>query len=131
MRRLQLLLLAAFAFTLCSGFIMKDKDKPVYVYGIAASFADTVVYCTSIQLMDSVKLDKNGFLPEREVYAAQLKNYLEYSLQKPNYTCMIYFSENKNKLEKDFEKMKNKYRGNKATVQSIDVAAFSFTKPAY
>ena len=107
----------------------KDKDKPVYVFGIAASFADTVVYYTQVQLLDSVRLNKNGFLPQREVYASQLKSFLEYSKQKPNYTCMIYFSENKGKLEKEATKLQDRYRQNKSLVEPIDSVEFLFKKP--
>lgn len=36
-------------------------------FGVAASFNDTVVYFTDIQVLDSVKLDKGGFLPKRDL----------------------------------------------------------------
>ena len=127
----RILLFSLLFFTLFSAFTMKnkDKDKPVYVFGIAASFADTVVYYTQIQLLDSVRLNKNGFLPQREVYASQLKSFLEYSKQKPNYTCMIYFSENKGKLEKEATKLQDRYRQNKSLVEPIDSVEFLFKKP--
>ena len=70
------------------------------LFGIAASFNDSVVYCTEIQVLDSTALDKNGFLPKRDLYSYQLKNYLEYDLKKPDYTCMIYFSESKKEAGK-------------------------------
>ena len=73
MKYMRMFLLATVAFTLCSAFTMKkDKEKPVYVFGIAASFNDTIVYYTEVQLLDSVLLDKDGFLPDREVYSYQL-----------------------------------------------------------
>ena len=48
------------------------------------SFNDSIVYYTDIQVLDSVELDKNGFLPKRDLYTYQLKNYLEYNLKKPD-----------------------------------------------
>ena len=79
---------------------------------------------------DSVKLDKGGFLPKRDLYTYQLKNYLEYDLKSLDYTCMIYFSENKKKLEKEAAKVKSKYKKNKTIVlMPIAPEAFRFKKP--
>ena len=90
---------------------------------------DSVVYCTEIQVLDSTALDKNGFLPKRDLYSYQLKNYLEYDLKKPDYTCMIYFSENKKKLEKEAVKVKAKYKKSTMVLQAITSDKFSFKKP--
>ena len=102
MKYVRILFAVALLFMVCSAFSLKKvkEEKTVYAFGIAASFTDTVVYYTAIQPLDSVKLDKNGFLPKRELYTYQLKNYLEYELGSPDYTCMIYFSNNKGKLER-------------------------------
>ena len=109
---------------------MKKKDRNVYAFGVAASFNDSLVYWTSIQLLDSVTLDKNGFLPKREAYTYQLKNHLEYTLKKVNYTCMIYFSDDKSKLEKEEQKLKGKYKKSKGLhIQQLDAQSFSFKKP--
>ena len=94
------------------------------------AFNDSIVYYTDIQELDSVELDKNGFLPKRDLYTYQLKNYLEYNLKKPDYTCMIYFAENKKKLEKEAVKVKGKYKKSKNMVlQVVKPEAFTFTKP--
>ena len=111
MKYVKILVAIACIFTLCSASsLKKGAPKPVYAFGISASFTDTVVYYTAIQLLDSIHLDKNGFLPQRELYSYQLKNFLELDMNKPNRTCMIYFSENKSKLEKEASKMMNKYK---------------------
>lgn len=130
MKYLRILLAVTLVFTLCSAFSMKkEKEKQVYAFGVAASFNDTIVYYTEIQMLDSVVLDKRGFLPQRELYSYQLKNYLEYELVKPDYTCMIYFSENKNKLQKEASKVKGKYVKGNLKLQSIAPSDFSFKKP--
>ena len=99
MKYVKILFAVALVFTLCSAFsLKKGGHKPVYAFGVSASFTDTVIYYTEIQMLDSVALDKNGFLPHRELYSYQLKNYLEFDKGLPNRTCMIYFSENKKKL---------------------------------
>ena len=65
MKYFRIFLLAAITVMCCSAFTMKNKEKPVYVFGLAASFTDTIVYYTEIQLLDSVYLTKDGFLPQR------------------------------------------------------------------
>lgn len=130
MKYVRMLCAVALVFALCSAFTMKEKEKTVYAFGVAASFNDSIVYYTDIQVLDSVKLDKNGFLPKRDLYSYQLKNYLEYNLNKPDYTCMIYFSENKGKLQKEAAKVKGKYKKSEGLVlQALAPADFAFTKP--
>ena len=120
---LLLLLLVGTASTL-------KKNQTVYAFGVAASFNDTIVYWTPIQVLDSVTLDKNGFLPRREAYTYQLKNYLEYTLKQADYTCMLYFSDDKAKLEKEEQKLKGKYKKSKGLhIQQLDAQSFSFKKP--
>ena len=62
MRFVRMILVAALSVVLFSAFTMKGGDKPVYMFGVGASFKDSVVYFTEVQLVDSVVLDKNGFL---------------------------------------------------------------------
>ena len=134
MKYIRVLLAVALVFSICSAFSLKGESsnfpKEVYAFGIAASFNDTVVYYTEIQALDSVKLNKAGFLPQREAYTYQLKNYLEYDLKSPDYTCMIYFSKDKKKLEKEADKVKGKYKKNKSILlMPIAPEAFTFKKP--
>ena len=131
MKYVKILFAIALVFTMCSAFsLKKDHSKPVYAFGISASFTDTVVYFTDIQILDSAKVSKEGFLSHRELYSYQLKNYLEDNQLQQNSTCMIYFSENKKKLEKEATKILNKYKkNNRMTVSLIDSDKFRFTKP--
>lgn len=131
MKYVKILFAIALVFTMCSAFsLKKDHSKPVYAFGISASFTDSVVYFTDIQILDSVKVSKEGFLAHRELYSYQLKNYLEDNQLQQNSTCMIYFSENRKKLEKEATKILNKYKRNKRiTVSKIESEKFHFTKP--
>lgn len=118
------------AFFLFSAFTMKKGHKDVYAFGLSASFTDTVVYYTNIQVLDSVSLGKSGFLPKRELYTYQFKNYLEYQKGEKNRTCMIYFSENRKQLEKERTKVLNKYKkGKTVRLQLVDSGEFVFKKP--
>ncbi len=125
------ILLVCSSFSL-KGIKLKKVREPVYAFGVAASFTDTVVYYTSLQLLDSVKLDKEGFLPDRDLYSVQLKNYVELDLKQANYTCMIYFGTDKPKLEKTFSKVKGNYtKSGGVLLTAIEPDAFAFKKPSY
>ncbi len=136
MKYFRILLLLTLTVTLCSSFKFKDilrfknkKEKQVYVFGVAASFKDSVVYFTEIQLMDSVMLDNNGFLPERDFYSYQLKNFVERNKGKIDYTCMTYFSDNKSRLQKEFSKVKGKYAKDSSIKQeNILLSEFGFKR---
>lgn len=130
MKYVKILFAVTLLFTLCTAFTPKEGHKPVYIFGISASFTDTVVYYTEIQMVDSVSLDKNGFLPKRELYSYQLKNHLELDKGLPNRTCMVYFSESKNKLVKEAAKMAARYNKNKTvSLKQIPTGEFKFSKP--
>lgn len=132
MKQMRSLLALMLLFTLCTGFIGKknDKEKGVYAFGVAASFSDTLVYYTDIQLLDSVRLDKNNFLPKRQDYSRQLKEYVQYQLVADNYTTMIYFSENKEKLQKRFDKTLKMYKKDSIfSLHLIPTTDFKFKKP--
>lgn len=129
MKFVKIVFAVMFVFTLCTAFTMKGGHKSVYAFGVAASFNDSVVYYTEIQLLDSASLDKNGFLQKRDLYSYQLKNYIEYDLKKPDYTCMVYFSESKKKLEKEALKVKGKYKKGTMVLQAVEPTKFTFKKP--
>lgn len=131
MKYVKILFAIALVFTMCSAFsFKKDDSKSVYAFGISASFTDTVVYYTNIQLLDSAQVSKEGFLAHRDLYSYQLKNYIEDNKMQENSTCMIYFSENKSKLEKEASKILAKYRKNKnMLVTGIEPDKFQFKKP--
>lgn len=115
----------------CSAFSLKGKkDKPVYIVGVSASFTDSLVYFTEIQLLDSVQLDKNKMLPERSHYSYQLKSYLENEEGLADRTCFVYFSNKRRTLQKEISKMKTKYqKGNTLLIREVNPNAFRFTKP--
>lgn len=131
MRTLKILCSLLLVLIVCSAFSLKgSKGKSVYIVGVSASFTDSLVYFTEIQLLDSVKLDKNKMLPERAQYSYQLKNYLENQEGLTNRTCFVYFSNNKNKLQKTISKMKTKYqKGKTMLIREVNPNEFRFKKP--
>ena len=128
MKFAKIALLLTVTLVVCSAF--SKKSKSVYAFGFSASFTDSIVYYTEIQVLDSVKLDKNSALPYREHYSYQLKNYLEYEKGGKNRTCMIYFNTNQSKLVKEQAKVLSKYRKDKGIeVVELKHSEFSFKKP--
>lgn len=93
MKYVRILFAVALVFMVCSAFSFKKgkegKEKAVYAFGVAASFNDTVVYFTDIQVLDSVKLDKGGFLPKRDLYTYQLKNLSAGTCIYDSFACII------------------------------------------
>jgi hypothetical protein len=124
------MLVALFVVLLCSSFTLgkgKGKNKDVYMAGVSASFSDSLIFFTDIQLVDSVELDKDKLLPERQQYSTQLKRFLEGQGMK-NRTCFIYFNTNRKKLEKAIRKMKEEYQeGGRNILRQVD-ADFKFKK---
>ncbi len=112
-----------------SSFSLLKKTQPVYAFGISASFTDSIVYYTEIQVLDSASLTSEGFLPKRESYSYQLKSYLE-NKGEANRTCMIYFSDSQKKIASEFEKISGKYKKNKTvSFKKIEKKDFQFKKP--
>ncbi len=118
----------------CSAFSFKSLFGPrshdVYIVGVSASFTDSLIYFTEIQLLDSVELDEDRLLPDRSHYSYQLKNYLEEEEGLKNRTCFVYFSKNRERLQKNVTKMKVKYqKGNTMLIRQVNPNGFRFTRP--
>ena len=137
MKRIFPILMALLVLTLCTSATLKKGDKKkkdvpeqveVYGFGFAASFVDTLAYYTQIQKLDSAQLVDKRYLDQRYQYSYQLKEYLEGSLQKYDYVCMIFFSPNLKKLQKDFDKLVNKYQKSGVGLKSIAATEFQFEK---
>lgn len=107
----------------------KDKNKyGVYMAGVSASFTDSLVYFTDIQFLDSALVDGKGFLVGRSQYSVQLKDYLETKEGGKNRTCFMFFNVKKNKLQKELQKLKEKYNKGKNMVLKDVTPEFKFEK---
>lgn len=122
---------AAFAV---SAFSKQPKDKNkygVYLAGVSASFADSLVFFTDIQFVDSAAIDEKDMLVGRASYSYQLKDYLEQKQGEQNRTCFMFFNRKKAKLEKEMKKLKEKYqKGGTLVIRDVD-SSFKFEKPEY
>lgn len=111
----------------------KTMVPKMYMFGIAASFNDSIIYFTNIQEVDNVwKESKNNFLLDRHVYSSQLREYMTTKLQMPYRTCVVYYNANRTKLEKKFIKIRQLYtqpkkkQTNHFEVRYVDSGDFMF-----
>ncbi len=124
---------AAMALALASTDVQaKGKMVPkIYMFGFAASFADSVVYITDVQPVENAWIDtKTGFLLGRDSYSLQLKNHMANAMAEPNRTCIVMFNKKKSKADKLLLKMKKQYAQDKGRakydVRYINSADFNF-----
>ena len=107
------LFLFIMAMALCMQNVAAQKYQKVprlYVFGIAASFNDSVVYITDIQQVDSAWMaTKTKFLLGRNNYSNQLKEFMATKKKEENRTCISYYAYERKKIEKKYLKAKNKY----------------------
>lgn len=106
----------------------KIERHDVYIFGFAASFLDSVVYITDIQLMDSAYVEKKSkFLMDRAVYSDQLQTFIEENAAVENYTCAVLFGLKKKDIEELHEKIKKRYAANDYLVlKQIPLDNFQF-----
>ena len=118
-------MLAALGLAYLSTGTAQAKRVPVprvYVFGLAASFSDSIVYFTNIQTLENAWIDKkNKFLQSRDTYSYQLREYLGNTQQMPRRTCMVFYDLKRQKLEKKLQKMKRLYVHPKPERPTFDV----------
>ncbi len=106
----------------------KRKVKTeVYMFGVSLSFTDSVAYFTEIQHIEGAIIE-NNMLPNRHLYAYELKDYMSYNEDKPGRTSFIYFSDKRSKLEKKELKVRKKLLYNSEKTVRYLGSKFKFTK---
>lgn len=110
------------------GMEAKPKQTKVYIFGISTCFTDSTTYITDIQTLDPAYIEtQTGFLYDRSIYSQQLQIWVEVVKKMPYTTCVVFFSENKSKLEKKFLQIRNKYSKDQSTrLQSLENGEFKF-----
>lgn len=103
-----ILCLCVLLSALCARAQHAPQVKPVYMFGFAASFTDSLAYVTDIQRVDSAYLYKNGFLADRPLYSQQLADKTE-AMGHAHMTCTVFFSTKKAAVEKKYLKVKRRY----------------------
>lgn len=129
MKKIYILFFALFsAVSLLSA--KNDKDV-AYLFGVSFSHNDSIVYFTEIQPLEGLKLQsRSRILPDRQHYAYELKDYMNFTEGKPGRTSAIYFAKSRKKLEKVEAKIKKKVlHKDKGTVRYLG-DKFRFTLPS-
>lgn len=108
-----------------------SQVEKVYIFGMAASFTDTIVHFTPIEEIDSAWIDKKMFLMGREQYSYQLRDYLAQQLSMSQRTCVVVFDKSRKKLEKKRARMLSLYttppkKGRSYDVRHIEQQDFRF-----
>lgn len=124
MRGVKIVCFVAVALLAVSVMGKKPKNKiryGVYLAGVSASFTDSLVFFTNIQYLDSAVIDENGMLVGRAAYSYQLKDYLEHEEGEKNRTCFMFFNTKQKNLQKEIDKIKEKYRkGNSLVLLDVN-----------
>jgi len=116
------LLLALIVSTAAGARAKSSQMQKIYMFGMAASFTDTIVHFTPIQQLDSITLaPKTRFLKDREEYSIQLREYLGTHKDMPHRTCVVFYDEKPEKLQKKYDKMKKLYTRSKDGQAHFDV----------
>lgn len=118
------------ALTLTTLTAAAKKTVPtVYLYGMAMSLTDSVVYVTEVQVMERAELNaKTKFLEGRTLYSEQLRFYLEGTGLPAQMTCAVSYNVKKQKLEKEHQRTLSKLQKKKGlTVKHIAKSDFTFT----
>ncbi len=96
------------------------------MFGIAASFTDSVAYITELQPIE-VFVNSSGFLMDRSLYSLQLSNYFVTARQRENMTCAVFFNKNKAKAQKKYDKLRKKYNSKPTlSLETLNVDDFQF-----
>lgn len=107
-----------------------DEKEGAYLLGVSFNYNDSIVYFTEIQFLEGVQLQsRSRILPDRQHYAYELKDYMNFTEGKPGRTSAIYFAKKRSKLERVEAKVKKKIlHKDKRTVRYLG-DKFRFTLP--
>lgn len=105
----------------------KGAKEGVYMYGVATSLMDSVVYVTDIQQVEGAVVNsKNGFLEARSLYSEQLRSFLEQQGYKGNMTCAVCFHAKKHKVQKKHQKLSGKCAKKGIILKTLKDSEFKF-----
>lgn len=113
--------------------VAKVQQGTVYMFGLSASFTDSVVYITPIYEVDSAYVEsKHHFLMDRSVYSDQLQTYIEAAKGGTDCVCVVFFNEKKKKIQQEYSKLLKRYtQDRKLVLRHLSAEEFVFDVPAY
>jgi hypothetical protein len=131
MRLRQLLIVTALLVgCVINGNAKGYRPAKIYMFGFAASFNDSTVYLTDIQIVNAYLVNnRTKFLANREDYSYQLRNYLQSNGLEAYPTCITMFAENEKDATKKYLKLKERYEKSKKkySIKSLKDSQFKYT----
>ena len=131
MRLRQLLIVTALLVgCVINGNAKGYRPAKIYMFGFAASFNDSTVYLTDIQIVNAYLVNNiTKFLANREDYSYQLRNYLQSNGLEAYPTCITMFAENEKDATKKYLKLKERYEKSKKkySIKSLKDSQFKYT----
>ncbi|MCF0159325.1 MAG: hypothetical protein HUJ99_00905 [Bacteroidaceae bacterium] len=111
--------------------VESSDTKPVWAFGFSASFTDSIVYFTDIQMLPNEKIKrKTHFMEGCSEYSNQMKFYLEDNLQLKNRTCTLFYGLKKEQAEKKYNEIRKRYaQQTHLTIKYLNSSEFQFAKP--
>ena len=120
MRQTKIVIFTLMLWFLCIPASAKLRCTPIYIFGTAASFNDSIVFVTEIQVIDSAWIDdKTQFLVQREEYSNQLRSYMN-SLGYSDRTCLVSYSTKQKKILKKYATILKQFKGTSKKPKSFD-----------
>jgi hypothetical protein len=131
MRLRQLLIVTALLVgCVINGNAKGYRPAKIYMFGFAASFNDSTVYLTDIQIVNAYLVNnRTKFLANREDYSYQLRNYLQSNGLEAYPTCITMFAENEKDATRKYLKLKERYEKSKKkySIKSLKDSQFKYT----
>lgn len=113
-------------------FAQKKSNKDVFLFGFGINVKDSTVYMTHVQQVPgAVILKKTKFLENRTVYSGEMQAFLTTQYNAPHTACTVFFSDNKESLEKKRNKVRREQQKNTVLkIREIPADAFRFVTPS-
>lgn len=87
-----------------------DAPRQAYIFGVGISMTDSTAFFTDIQTVDSLYLNKEGFVDHESEYSLQLKLYLSNRLNMHDKTCAVFYDSDAKDLQKEYDKVTSKLK---------------------
>lgn len=122
------ILFVTIALSLCLVMGAKKKDNSnvtVYMYGLSASFNDSIVYLTDVQKVDSAYFIEGKFLGGLREYTGQMNIYFT-EKDGERRTNTVFFKRTRKDAEKAYVKLRKRYTNDAIDLRPLPSTEFAF-----
>lgn len=103
----------------------ENQYAKVYMFGVSASFSDSIVYVTNVQEVDSAYFILNKYLGGYKEYSDQMAAYFTEKTGDRR-TNSVFFKRKRKDIEKQYVKLRKKYTKNGINIQPLPTGDFVF-----